>query len=201
MRGQPKTFVPDRGSGDSIGVSLVLLVALLTTFALMAIVMGRNHSWTEKIMARLPSPGPAWSMAADPSISHQLRVTGVSAWNLVLSDLTPALVAEAEVVNDSLVPVRHVMVHARAYTRDRVVAEATTACGKPLSSRLLGRLGREELRAHAELVPVIRTPPSERVACQVTFPGLEPGIDEVVFTIASVEPLPGHRPPSFSPSE
>ncbi len=201
MARRPQTVVPDQPRHTSIWTTLVLLASLVTTLAIVALFMARNHAWAERVLARLPAPGPATSLAADPGLAQQIRIVASDAWFTKLDDQTSALVAESVVVNDSLVPVRNVVIEASVLQGGTPVATARVSCGKPVSDRLLRRLSREELHALAELEPPATRPlaTGERLRCQVAFAGIAPGDQEVTFRIASVEPLPGHPDPLFHP--
>jgi hypothetical protein len=197
----PRTVVPKSAGTPSFGTPLVLLAALLGSFAIVALVMVRNHSWTDSVMAMLPLPGPSASFAADPSLTTQLRVSDARAWNATLGDQTPALVADASVTNDALVPVRHIMLEAEARAHGRLVAVETVGCGKTVSNRLLRRIGRDEIGALREIDASSPVQPGASIPCQVAFAGVAAGVDEVVLRVASVEPLPGHGPAVFRPRE
>jgi hypothetical protein len=123
------------------------------------------------------------------------------AWETTLADQTPVLMMEATVMNDALVPVRRVMVRAEARIDGHKVAAQTGACGKAVSSRLLRRIGRDELAALREIDPAAPMRPGERSPCQLAFTGIAPGVKEVVLRIASVEPFPGHPARAFDPQE
>ena len=201
MARAPKTYVPVEPRRTSIWTALVLLASLNALFGILALFMARNHAWTDEIMAELPLPGPATSLAADPGLVGQIRIGRRAAWYTTLVDRTPALIAEAEVVNDAIVPVRNVVIEAHAYDDGRPVRTVSGKCGRPVSNRLIGRLPRDELRALLDLEPPESTPlgPGESMDCQVAFAGLEAGADEVVFKVSSAEPLPGHSRPRFHP--
>jgi hypothetical protein len=198
---RPRTVVPGEPERKSIWTALVLMVSLITTFAIVALFMARNHSWSDAMLSRLPAPGPATSLAADPALADQMRIVTSQAWYTRLADQTPALVAETVVINEALVPVGNVVVEASVYAGDDNLGTARVSCGKPVSPRLLGRLRREELRALGDLSPAEVRPlaTGESLRCQVAFAGIRPGAEEVTFRIASVEPLPGHRAPLFHP--
>lgn len=177
----------------------MLLLSMISAFGILSLFMARNHAWTDKVLAELPLPGPATSLAADPGLAGQIRIGESRAWYTALVDRTSALVAEAEVVNDAIVPVTNIVVEAHAYVSGLPVRTISGMCGRPVSNRLLQRLPREELGALLDLEPPFSTPldPGESMDCQVAFAGLEPGADEVVFRVASAEPLPGHSKPQF----
>jgi hypothetical protein len=197
LRSSAAVSVGDR-AGDRLAGALAFLAVLVATFAMAAVVLIRNHAWADALAARLPFPGPTSSLAADPSLAPQLRVVGARAWDTLLADQTPVLIAEAEVVNDALVPVRRVVLEVQARTRDgQAVALATAACGTTVSHRLLKRIARDELGALQSLKPAISTEPGGRLTCQVAFAGIAPGVEEVVLRVSSVEPDPGHSPPTF----
>lgn len=198
---QIRTVVPEESGPSGLSTPLVVLAALLTTFMLAALFMGQNHTWTDSLMARLPFPGPQTSLAADPSLPSQLRLSNVRAWDAMLADQTPTLIAEASVINDALVPVRRIVVAAEARADGRLIASQTVTCGKWVSSRLLRRIGRDELAALREIDASAPLEPGQRMPCQVAFGGIEPGANEVVLRIASAEPSPGHRAPAFDPQE
>lgn len=193
--------VPGEPERKSIWTALVLLVSLITTFAIVALFMTSNHAWTDAVLTRLPAPGPATSLAADPELAGQMRIVTSQAWYTRLADQTPALVAETVVVNDALVPVNNVVVEASVYAGQNHLGTARVSCGKPVSQRLLGRLKRDELQALSDLSPPETRPlaAGESLRCQVAFAGIQPGAEEVTFRIASVEPLPGHQAPLFHP--
>jgi hypothetical protein len=172
---------------------------MMSAFAILALFMARNHSWTDKVMAEFPLPGPATSLAADPGLAGQIRIGKSRAWYTTLVDRTSALIAEAEVVNDAILPVTNIVVEAHAYQDGSPVRTISGMCGLPVSNRLLQRLPREELGALLDLEPPFSTPlgPGQSMDCQVAFAGLEPGADEVVFRVASAEPVPGHSKPLF----
>lgn len=201
MARRPRTVVPGEPERKSIWTALVLLVSLITTFAILALFMARDHPWTDALLARLPAPGAATSLAADPTLASQMRIVTSQAWYTKLADQTPALVAETVVINDALVPVNNVIVEASVYAGEKHLGTARVSCGKPVSPRMLGRLKRDELRALDDLRPPETRPlaTGESLRCQVAFAGIESGAEEVTFRIASVEPLPGHREPLFHP--
>jgi hypothetical protein len=183
------------------GNALALLGSLLVSFATLALFMTHNHDWTDAVMAALPLPGPSLSLAADPSLSSQVRLVDVRAWDTILGDRTPALVAEAWVTNDALVPIRRIVVEAEARREGRAQAYASTTCGAAVSHRLLKRLARDEIETLRTLEAPAAVEPGDRLPCQIAFAGVEPGIEEVVLRIASVEPFPGHHPHAFRPEE
>jgi hypothetical protein len=197
----PKTFVPEEPSASALATPLVLLAALLVSFTLVALFMTHNHAWTDSLMAKLPLPGAEASLAADPSLRSQLTLRDLRAWDATLADQTSLLLAEATVVNDALVPVRRIVVTAEARVDGRVIATQTATCGKAVSSRLLRRMGRDELSALREIDPPVALEPGEHLPCQLAFAGIAPGIKEVTLRVASAEPLPGHREPAFAPPE
>lgn len=179
---------------------LAILAGLLVAFSLLTLFMVHDHAWTDSLTASVPLPGPA-TLAADPNLAAQMRVTGAHAWNTVLADQTQAVVAEAEIANDALVAVRHIVINAEARVEGRTKAVGVAMCGKPVSNRLLGRIGRDELLTLLSLDAPVSVEPGHRLGCQVALPGIGPGIDEVVLRVASVEPSPGHPAPAFHPAE
>jgi hypothetical protein len=197
----PNTFVPHRPYRTSIWTALVLLQALLAAFAIFALFLGHEHAWADRILAHVPMPGPATSLAADPSLAAQMRLIGRTAWYTRLADRTPVLVAEADVANDSLMPVNKIIVAAEAKVGGETKAKAIARCGKAVSNKLLGRMPREELATLLDLDPPAAPPllPGETRRCQVAFAGMAPGAEEVVVRIVSVEPLPGHPRPHLRP--
>jgi hypothetical protein len=195
------TFVPEESSPPSVATPVVLLAALLGSFALAALFMIHDHSWTDSLMARLPLPGPSVSLAADPSLASQIRLTHARAWNTLLADQTPVLVAEAWATNDALVPVRRVTVVVEARSDRGSSVTGTVACGVSVSNRLLRRIARDELAALRELEPPMTVEPGQRLPCQIAFAGMAAEAKEVVLRVASVEPFPGHRSPAFRPGE
>ena len=188
-------------SSPSAANALALLGSLLVTFATLALFMTHNHAWTDSVMAALPFPGPSQSLAADPALTSQVRLVDARAWDTMLGDRTAALVAEAAVTNDSLVPIHRVVVEAQARRDGRTLAVLTASCGTSVSHRLLRRLARDELETLRALETAAAVQPGDRLPCQVTFAGIEPGIEEVQLRIASVEPFPGHHPHAFRPQE
>ena len=123
------------------------------------------------------------------------------AWFARLGDQSSTLVAETVIVNDALLPVTNVVVEAVVMEEGNRIRRAHAGCGRPVSDRLIGRLRRDELKAlnTLEVSSTGELATGETIRCQVAFARLEPGPDEVVFRIASVEPLPGHSPPLFHP--
>jgi len=201
---QAKTYVPPREQRrKSIGSALVLLGALNVSFGILSLFMLRNHAWTDAFMAGLPLPGTGTSMAADPSLMRQARIGATRAWYATLADQSTTLVAETEVTNDSPLPVTKIVVEAHAYDDGVPVRTVSTMCGLSVSERLIGRLTREDLAALLDLAPPSPLPvaPGETIRCQLAFPGLKEGAEEVAFRIASVEPFPGHPPPRLLPAE
>jgi hypothetical protein len=199
--GRNAALVDDEGAAGTFASGLAFLALLLAVFALAAVVLVRNHAWADALAARLPFPGPSVSLAADPSLPSQLRLVDARAWNTMLADQTATLIAETDVANDALVPVRRVVLGAEARSADgTVVAIATSACGTTVSNRLLRRIGRDELGALQDLEPATSVEPGQRLTCQVAFPDIPPGVEEVVLRISSVEPDPGHHPPAFHPA-
>jgi hypothetical protein len=197
--GREASFVHEENIPSSLTAPLAILGALLASFALIALFMVHDHTWTDEITAHMPWPGQGMSLAADPSLEPQMRMINARAWNTILADQTPTLMAEADIVNDALVPVERIMVRAEARTEGRTKAVATAVCGKSISTRLLGRIGRDEIETLMSLDAPLSVEPGHTLACQVAFPGVVPGVEEVVIRIASVEPSPGHHPPVFRP--
>ncbi len=197
---RPRTVVPTEPRRTSIWTALVLITSLVAAFVITASFMIRNHEWTDTFLAELPAPGARTSLAADPALAGQMRMLESDAWFARLADQTPALIAETVIVNDALVPVTNVVVEAVLMEDGNRVRTAHVGCGKPVSDRLIGRLRREELRALSDLgASAGEIATGEQIRCQVAFARMKPGPDEVVFRIASVEPLPGHSPPLFLP--
>ncbi|MFP6626867.1 MAG: hypothetical protein VCA74_07435 [Deltaproteobacteria bacterium] len=200
MPQRSNTVVPKQQKALLLPTAVVLLLALLTSFSLLALFMVRNHAWTDRLMAGLPGPGPASSLAADPSLNGQLRMTNSSAWVVHLKDRTRAVVAETVVINESLITVRgDVIVEATTFSSGAMVNRASTPCGKAISRTLLERLPKEAVKVLGSLdnpSPTILRP-GDSVRCQVTFVRPREEIDEVSLRIASVEPLPDHPPRSF----
>jgi hypothetical protein len=199
-----KTYVPPREQRrKSIGSALVLLGALNVTFGILSVFMIRNHTWTDSFMASVPVPGTGTSMAADPSLMRQVKIGATRAWYATLADQSSTLVAETEVANESPLPVTKIVVEAHAYDDGVPVRTVSTMCGLSVSQRLIGRLAREDLAALLDLTPPSPLPvaPGETIRCQLAFPGVKDGADEVAFRIASAEPFPGHPPPRLLPAE
>ncbi len=203
-RRAPTTLHLDRQPTTSIGAVVTLLATLLLAFVLLSLFMVRHHAWTEKVTSRLPWPGLRTSLAADSALPAQLRIDSSRAWYTDLADRTPVLVVRADVMNEALIEVDRIVLEGRAVTSDgTTVAVRSGSCGKIVSERLLRRLRKSELRALEELTPgrSAVASPGTVVHCQITFAGIEPGASEVLLRIVSAEPLPGHSPPLFPPSE
>lgn len=186
---------------SSLTAPLWILAALLLGFVLISLAMVYDHAWTDSLTSRLRLPGTGAVLAADPALAAQIRVIDARAWNTQLADQTPALVAEAVVANDALMPVRRIVLQAEARAGGLTLAVAKAACGKQVSKRLLGRIGREELETLLGLDAPASVAPGRRLGCQIAFAGIRPGTEEVALTVASVEPSPRHRAPSFRPAE
>lgn len=196
-----RTVVPNEPRRTSIWTALILITSLVAAFGITASYMVRNHEWTDAFLSRLPVPGAGTSMAADPSLAGQLRILSSEAWFARLADQSSTLVAETVIVNDALLPVTNVVVEAVVLEDGNRIRRVHAGCGRPVSDRLIGRLRRDELKAlnTLETSSTGELATGEKIRCQVAFARLEPGPDEVVFRIASVEPLPGHSPPLFHP--
>ena len=186
-----------------LGTAIVLLLGLDAAFALLAVFLVQQHEWTDRFLANFPMPGTRTSMAADPALMRQLRVGETSLWFTGLADQSSTLVADVDVENNSSLPVTKIVLEAQAFDSGAWVRTVSTLCGLAVSPRLLGRLQRQELVSLLDLAPPdpLDVPPGASVRCQIAFPGLAAGVDEVVFKIASAEPSPGHPVPRFRLAE
>lgn len=186
-----------------IWTAVVLLLGLDLAFALLALFMVQRHDWTDRFLAGVPMPGTRTSMAVDPGLMRQLRVADTELWFTGLADQSTTLVADVDVENNSSLPVTKIVLEAQAFDSGAWVRTVSTLCGLAVSPRLLGRLEREELVSLLDLAPATTraVQPGTSVRCQLAFPVLEPGVDEVMFKIASAEPSPGHPVPRFRLAE
>jgi len=177
----------------------VLLLGLDVTFALLTLFMVQRHAWTDGFLAGVPMPGTRTSMAADPGLMRQLRVADTELWFTDLADQSSTLVADVDVENNSSLPVTKIVLEAQAFGSGAWVRTVSALCGLAVSPRLLGRLDREELVSLLDLAPpdTRAIQPGTSVRCQLAFPALQAGVDEVMFKIASAEPSPGHPAPRF----
>lgn len=178
--------------------ALVLMLSLVSTFALFALYLDHDHVFADQLAASLPALGAGTSLAADPTLAAQVRVTEVSARVTKLNDRTMALVTEARVTNDALIDIQHVFMEATilADGRERSVI---ARCGHAVSERLFKRMQRSEVTALMRLTPsepaVLKS--GESTKCQVAIANVKDSVEEVTVRIASAEPIPGHPAPSF----
>ena len=186
-----------------LGTAIVLLLGLDVAIALLAVFLVQRHDWTDRFLATVPMPGTRTSMAADPALMRQLRVADTELWLSELADQSSTLVADVDVENNSSLPVTNIVLEAQAFDSGAWVRTVSSLCGLAVSPRLLGRLHRQELVSLLDLVPPdpLEVPPGDSVRCQIAFPGLATGADEVMFKIASAEPSPGHPVPRFRLAE
>jgi hypothetical protein len=200
MAVKPRTVIPKRAERSPIWAGIAMLSLMVTFFGLLAVYMARNHPWTDSILQHVPIPATRASLAADAELATQIRIISSRAWYTNLADQTRTLVAEATIVNDALVPLSKVVVEAEAQGQGATVHKQSAVCAGTISRRLLGRLPVEELDTLQELIPSLEAlEPGETIDCQVAFPGISAGAEEVVLRIAWVEPLPGHPRPPFHP--
>ena len=192
-----ETIVPRRGR-SSFATVWVCTCCLLAGFGILAMLLIARHTVADWVLAKLPAPGPATSMATARSLTSHLRIEPPRVWRARLGDNSETLVAETTVTNDSFIAVRDVVVEAEAYLGGRKVGSAISACGKALSPTLLGRIKRDELATVLDL-PASGTTlmPGSSTSCQVAFPRSAARADEIEIRVASVEPLPGHREARF----
>ncbi len=195
-----RTVVPDdEAQRASFAHALLLFALSLFVFVLIALFMTRNHTWTDRVMAALPLPGARTTLAADPSLVGQVRIVAPRAWTIELADRTPAVVAEARVVNDARVSIRRIVLEGALRADGRSAAVRSALCGKTLSPRLLRRLRADELGAFDRIDVPSRLEPGRAAPCQIVFTGVASRVENVVLRIASVEPDPNHSPPAFLP--
>ncbi len=185
----------------SIWTALVLLGSLVCGFGLVTLLLTHNHSWTDALLRRLPSPGGRSSLAAGAGLIAQMRTKNAAARLAHLSDKSTALIVRSDVVNESMIPVSNIVVEAVVLTDNHRIVSARSQCGKVVSETLLNRLPRDELDTLLEVpVPSDTTlAPGATLQCQIALPGIGEAADEVEFRVASVEPFPGHPRPSLGP--
>ena len=204
MPHRSKTYVPPRVLRRTpLGTAIVLLLGLDVVIALFALFLAQRHDWSDRFLSRVPMPGTRTSMAADPGLMQQLRVTEVELWFSDLVDQSSTLVADVDVENPSSLPITNIVLEAQAFDSGAWVRTVSALCGLAVSPRLLGRLRREELVSLLDLSPPdpLDVPPGATVRCQIAFPGVSSGVDEVMFKVASAEPSPGHPAPLFRLAE
>ncbi len=193
----------DHPDKSPVWSAIVLLASLCGVFSVLSLFLANNHAWTDAMMRALPFPGAATSFAADPVLAGQLRIVDAQARFTTLGDQTLAVIVEARVVNDALIPVEKIVLEAIAYENEEPLRQMSSECGKSVSDLLLQRMPLEELMAWSNLERPDSAPlqPGRAVACQVAMPAVPSDVAEVSVRIASVEPLRGHRPPSFRLAE
>ncbi|HYC57654.1 MAG TPA: hypothetical protein VEL28_22165 [Candidatus Binatia bacterium] len=203
MARRPREIVHEENRSTPAWTGVVLLASLVGVFALLAVFLANNHAWTDALVRRLPVPGLATSLASDPVLASQMRVVDPKAKVLTLADRSTAVVVEATVINDSLIPVRGVRLAAEAMREGRSVAQAAAACGKNVSERLLKRLPRDEVRTLMDLAPSseLILASGEHTRCQVAISSIRGEVDEVSYRVASVEPTDDHLPANYRPVE
>jgi hypothetical protein len=196
MPRSPRAIVPEEPKETSAWSAVVLMASSVGAFALLALFLVNNHEWTDALLARLPTPGTAFSLAGDGIVAEQLRVSDVRTEHLTLADRSVALLLEATITNDSSIPVRGIILEVEGFRDGSHVAGAQGTCGKNASVRLLKRLSRDEVVALMELETTSQTlMPGEKVDCQVALTQLRTEVEEVSYTIASAEPTSGHPLP------
>ncbi len=200
MAPEPRTVFPKLSERSPVWTAAIMLGALVTFYGLLAVYMARDHAWTDEMLQRIPLPSTRATLAADAGLASQLRIVSSRAWYTNLADQTRTLVAEATVVNDALVPLSKVIVDAQAQGQGTPLRTRSVVCGGAVSRRLLGRLPVEELDTLQELIPSLAAlEPGRTIDCQVAFPDIGAGAEEVVLRIAWAEPFPGHPRPLFHP--
>jgi hypothetical protein len=200
MASNQRTVVPEQRERSPAWSAAILLGVLAICYGLVAVYMARNHAWADRFLQSVPIPTTAASLAADPVLAGQIRIVSSRAWYTQLADRTTTLVAEAIVVNDALVPVNKVVVEASAQADGSSGRIESAVCGGTLSRRLLGRIAVDELETLQELVPTLDAiEPGQKLECQIAFPRMAQGAEEVVLRITWVEPLPGHPRPLVHP--
>jgi hypothetical protein len=200
MAPEPRTVFPKLTNRSPVWPAAIMLGALVTFYGLLAVYMARDHAWTDSVLQQVPLPATRATLAADAELASHLRIVSSRAWYTKLGDQTRTLVAEATVVNDALIPLSKVIIEASAQAQGAAVLTRSVVCGGAVSRRLLGRLPVEELDTLQELIPSLDAlEPGRTIDCQVAFPDIGTGAEEVVLRIAWVEPLPGHPRPLFRP--
>lgn len=193
----PKTVFPEQRR-SSLATVWVAMSGIVVTFGALALLLTSRHSVADSLLAGIPAPGLATSLASERNLRAHLRIEPPEVWRTRLADNTEVLVAQTTVTNDSFVPVRDIVVSAEAYRRGRRIARAASACGRAFSPTLLGRIKRDELAVALDLPPSgAAIAPGQTTSCQVAFPRSAGGADEVEVRVASAEPLPGHPPSRF----
>jgi hypothetical protein len=188
----------------SVWTAIVLMGFLLCAFGIVSLMLTHNHTWTDKLLSCIPAPGSRTSLAADRGLINQMHTKRASARVARLSDRQPTLVVEAQVSNDSLIPVTKIVIQATAYADGNPLSTRSSHCGRVVSERLFSRMRGEELNVLLDIeTPASEaTMPGDEITCQVTLSGrAATEAEEIGVRIASVEPLPGHRFPRFASSE
>lgn len=200
---KPKdAILPETESRTGAGTTLVLMSSVVVVFGLLSLFLTHYHEWSDRLGLVLPWPGVATSFAADPALAAQVRVSELIVTRTKLADETQALVAEARVTNDSLIPIRNVVVEATLVKDGKEGRKASSLCGKSVSQRILGRMPRSELTALMRMQPAgtVELDTGSSTTCQVALIGtgmeMEDG-DEIELRVASVEPTPGHPLSTF----
>lgn len=195
MATRSRTVILKRRPRTPIATAFVLLTALCSAYGLITLALSFNHALADSVLAAIPAPGPARSLASDPALLRQLRVDDAKAYFIVSSDHRRALVLETSVTNHGSVPLESVVIEARASLGNRTQAVSTTPCGRNVSPRLLRRLTTDQLLVLRDLDPgtgfLLR--PQEKTRCQATFPALRRSVENVSYRVVSARPLPHHH--------
>ena len=196
MARAPRAIVRDEPKETSAWSAVVLMASAVGAFALFSLFLAFNHPWTDALIARLPAPGPALSLAHDGIVAEQLRIVDVHTGHLTLADRSTALLFEATVVNDAALPVHGIVIEVEGFRETKRIAGSASTCGKNVSERLLKRLSRDEVTALMEMETGERVvlDSGGRVGCQVVLTGLRTEVAEISYRIASAEPTADHRP-------
>ena len=199
MPNKNRTIIRRPKPRTAVWTGLVLMTSLVVSFGFLSVFLVYNHEWTDAQMARLPWPGASTSLAAERGLAEQMRVTNPFARMTNLRDNTPTLVAEATVVNDSMIPVSNMVLEAQAFAGDTLLRTASARCGTGVSGQLFAHMKAQDLDALKALRPSLPSIVASGAAtqCQVAMAGLRGGADSVELRVTSVEPLAGHRSSLF----
>ena len=178
-----------------IATAFVLLAALCSAYGLITLALSFNHALADSVLAAIPAPGPARSLASDPALLRQLRTDDAKAYFIVSSDHRRALVLETSVTNHGSVARESVVKEARASRGKQIQAESTSSCGRNVTPRLMRRLTTDQLLVLRNLDPgtgfLLR--PQDKTRCQTTFPALRHSVENVSYRVVSARPLPRHH--------
>lgn len=195
MATRSRTVILKRRQRTPIATAFVLLTALCCVYGMITLALAFNHSLADSVLASIPAPGPARSLASDPTLLRQLSVNEAKAYFIVASDHRRALVLETSVTNNGSVALESVVIEARASLGNKTQAVSTTPCGRNVSPRLLRRLTTDQLLVLRDLDPGtgFLLHPQEKTRCQTTFPALRRSVENVSYRVVSARPLPGHH--------